>query len=113
MKRLYITTLLSMLLSSCTNYIKVEDSAQNIRLYFTSDKTLIIPTNCEVLGEVIGTEGHWYSYLFFSNEHLTLGALNDLKNKAHALGANALKVHDDIDFKSSVTFFGQALKCEE
>ena len=34
--------------------------------------------DCRYLGEVIGSEGHWYTYLFISNRKLTQGALNDM-----------------------------------
>jgi len=50
------------------------------------------------MGEVIGTEGHWYNYLFMSNKNITQGALNDIKNQAQKLGAKAVHIHSNMFF---------------
>jgi pimeloyl-CoA synthetase len=63
------------------------------------------------MGSVVGTEGHWYDYLFIDNKSLTYAALNDLRNSGHKLGANIIYVDDDIGFATSVTFYGQAYRC--
>lgn len=64
--------------------------------------------NCTHLGEVIGGEGDWYTWLFISNANLTQDALNDMKNLAHAMGADTVIVYRNIGFATSVTLLGQA-----
>lgn len=67
--------------------------------------------DCRYLGEIVGSEGHWYTYLFISNTNLTQGALNDLQNKANTIGANVVFINDNISFTTSVTFYGQGYFC--
>lgn len=67
--------------------------------------------DCHYLGEIIGSEGHWYSYLFVSNRALVQGAINDLYNQANNIGANVVFISDDVSFNTSVTFYGQAYNC--
>ena len=114
---LFLTILLIALLSSCTNIIRTNEDSDSVRLFFLKqvvDKSLIDEheRDCTHLGEVIGSEGHWYTYLFISNVNLTQGALNDMKNKALAMGANTVIVYNYIStFATSVTFLGQAYNC--
>ncbi len=49
------------------------------------------PQGCERLGEVLGKQGNWFTGPAVKNEDLVVGAMNDLKNKAHALGANVVQ----------------------
>lgn len=37
------------------------------------------PDRCEYKGEVTGSEGHWYNYIFMTNDAMMQGAMNDLK----------------------------------
>lgn len=66
---------------------------------------------CEWKGEVTGNEGHWYNYLFFANDTMIRGALNELKSNAHNIGANTVFLLSPIDFATSVTFVGTAYHC--
>jgi len=68
--------------------------------------------HCSFKGEIIGSEGHWYSYLFMSNTDITQGALNDVKNKAAGQGSNIVIIHQVGDFLTSVTFVGQSYYCK-
>ena len=45
------------------------------------------------------------------NRKLIQGVLNDLHNRANAMGANVVYVSDNINFVTSVTFYGQAYFC--
>ena len=114
---LFLTILLIALLSSCTKIIRTNEDSDSVRLYFLKqvvDKSAVaeLERDCTHPGEVIGSEGHWYTYLFTSNVNLTQGALNDMKNNAHAMGANTVIVHNYIsNFATSVTFLGQAYAC--
>ena len=42
---------------------------------------------CQYLGSVIGEQGGALSGKYTSNRNLAQGALNDMKNKAYAMGA--------------------------
>ena len=110
----YISTVcIGLIITSCST-IQKSPEAEHVRLIFNKEFDIASKrvTTCRHLGEIVGSDGHWYSYLFISNTSLTHGAFNDLHNKAHALGANIVYVDDDIGFSSSVTFYGQAYDCE-
>lgn len=51
------------------------------------------PERCEYKGEVTGSEGHWYNYIFMTNDAMMQGAMNDLKKQCggHRRGHS---VHD-------------------
>jgi len=49
---------------------------------------------CNFLGEIIGSQGNWFTGDFTSNENLVIGARNELRNKAHHLGGNVIYVQD-------------------
>lgn len=67
--------------------------------------------DCEWLGEVTGSEGHWYSYLFYPNDVMVQGAQNDIKNRAKKLGANTVFMVNPQDFATSFTLMGNAYAC--
>lgn len=102
-----------LLTTSCSTIQKQADN-KPVRLIFYNELNIIsedkAPT-CRYLGEIIGSEGHWYSYLFITNTNLTQGALNDIYNKANDLGANTVYIDNQIPFATSVTFYGQAYSC--
>ena len=116
MKTLLLFTLL-ITLSSCTNYIRPVGESENVRIFFTKNMleqatVKDLATHCAFKGEVIGSEGHWYSYLFMSNVDMTQGALNDVKNKAAKQESNIVIIHQVGDFITSVTFVGQSYFCK-
>lgn len=86
----------------------IEPNAEIIRLYEDHEQV----AECRFVSEVIGSEGHWYNYLFISNRNLTQGAINDIKIRARQLGANSIHIHTNIYFTTSVTLLGQAYDCE-
>jgi len=107
--------LVALSLSSCSHENVKHPDNKPVRLIFKYELGIVAPDTtpeCRYLGEVIGSEGHWYTYLFISNTDLTQGALNDIYNKANALGANVVFISDNIHFVTSVTFYGQAYNCE-
>jgi len=53
---------------------------------------LSVPQGCKYLGAVVGTEGGPFIGIWTSNQNLSQGALNDLKNKALGLGANFVQL---------------------
>jgi Domain of unknown function (DUF4156) len=98
------------MISSCSliQTKQVIPGAQTVRLY--EDATSLV-ADCTFLGEIIGSEGHWYNYLFMSNKNLAQGAINDIKNEAWNLGANSVHAHINLLFATSVTIVGQAYRC--
>jgi hypothetical protein len=95
--------------SSSSNHAEKHPNNKLVRLIQKHELKIVAGDNvpdCHYLGEVIGSEGHWYNYLFISNRKLTQGALNDMYNRA-----NVVYVSDDINFATSVTFYGQAYFC--
>ncbi len=112
--KIYLTILLSFIIISCSSMAQKSPDNRPIRLIQKSELNIITngkTPDCRYLGEVIGSEGHWYTYLFVSNRNLTQGALNDMYNRANAMGANVVYISDDINFVTSVTFYGQAYFC--
>lgn len=96
-------------LSACSliEVNKIEQGAESVRLFDEYQQV----KNCQFITEVIGTQGHWYDYLFISNKDLTQGALNNLKNEAKKVTANAVHLHSNMGFSTSVTLMGQAYRC--
>ncbi len=108
--KLLLSSLLLVLLSGCAtpkNILNTQASDVHIRMDMGFKAQ-----DCEWKGEVIGSEGHWYSYLFYNNDVLTRGAVNAVKNQAHELGANTVFTLPNNDFKTSVTVFGSAYYCQ-
>ena len=115
--KILLSLLLLFILSSCTNFIKPDEEAESVRIFFTKNmlETATVKDleeHCAFKGEIIGSEGHWYSYLFMSNADITQGALNDVKNKAAEQGSNIVIIHQVGDFLTSVTFVGQSYFCK-
>ncbi|ABU72129.1 DUF4156 domain-containing protein [Vibrio campbellii] len=70
------------------------------------------PDQCEYLGEVTGSEGHWYSYLFYTNDAMMHGAMVDLKNNAVLLNADTVYMISPQDFATSFSVLGTAYRCQ-
>ena len=100
--------LLAGLLSSCAvatlnkDAAHVEIAAEPLKL-----------ANCQYLGEVTGTEGHWYTYLFLTNRTMVQSAVNDLRNRAAALGGDTVFIRENTPFVTSVTLLGLVYRCNK
>ncbi|WP_444495112.1 DUF4156 domain-containing protein [Vibrio sp. YIC-376] len=70
------------------------------------------PAQCEYLGELTGSEGHWYNYLFYSNDDMIKGAINDLKNNAMAINADTVFMISPQYFVTSFSVLGTAYRCK-
>ena len=118
MKILLPILAIALLSSACANWHHTNKNSDSVQLYFSlkhrvDDKLLTeFDQKCERLGEVIGSEGRWFNFLFISNKLLTQGALNDIKNQAYKVGADKVVVHKKLDFQTSVTILGQAYDCK-
>lgn len=55
------------------------------------------PTGCRLLGEAVGKQGNAFTGDFISNENLMIGARNDLKNKAAAMGGNVVQAQSMLN----------------
>lgn len=66
---------------------------QGARVEIRTDR----PTNCKMLGEVVGSQGNVFSGDFTTDRALLEGARNDLRNKAAALGANVVQVQSTLN----------------
>jgi hypothetical protein len=107
---------LALFLISCSRIIRTQEGAESVQLFFLEQSgngrhIQSLETSCEFVGEVIGSEGHWYSFWFISNTLLLQGAINDLKNSIYAKGGNVAIVYSNLDFTTSVTLLGQAYNC--
>ncbi len=104
-----LPVILMFFLSSCSllEIKKIKPGDETVRLYSDEEKV----RDCTFIDEVIGTQGHWYDFLFLSNKNLTQGAINDLKSQAKNIGANSVHIHTNMAFQTSVTLLGQAYKC--
>lgn len=102
-------SLVAVFMAGCTSPMKRLDSpAQTVHLRMDAG---FDADDCQWLGEVTGSEGHWYSYLFFTNDVMVQGAMNDIKNRAKKLGANTVFVTAPQDFTTSFTVMGSAYRC--
>jgi len=97
--------------SSCSllDTHKINEDAKQVRIYSDYEQV----ESCRYLGELVGSEGHWYSFFFLSNPDLTRSSIIDLKNQANAMGANSIHMQNHMGFNTSVTFVGQAYHCPE
>ncbi|WP_039970622.1 DUF4156 domain-containing protein [Vibrio halioticoli] len=106
-----LVCLLSVVLTACTTPSNtLLDGAQQVQVR-TNNAPLI--QNCDWVGEVTGNEGHWYSYLFYGNDVLVRGAINDIKNNAYKIQANTVVLLSPHYFKTSATLIGTAYYCPQ
>ena len=93
---------------SATNVL--EPKASDVRIY----TNIVLPDQCKYLGEVIGSEGFWYNFLFVSNYDLTKGARDDLRNQAHELGGNIVQVETrSFNYATSTVYVGNVYDCPD
>ena len=110
MKKEWVALAMSGTLLGCTTPTSSPNNeADKVQMDFHG---LINIEQCEYKGEVTGSEGHWYSYLFFPNDTLIQGAMNELKSNTIELGADTVIFTLPQDFSTSVTMLGTAYLCE-
>lgn len=103
---------ITFIVSACT-VMQPHPDNNPVRLFFYNEIKIANSNvaNCKYLGMLVSSQGHWYNYLFISNTELTSGAINDMRNKANKIGADAVYINNNIDFVTSVTWVGQAYNC--
>ncbi|MEC6881348.1 DUF4156 domain-containing protein [Photobacterium piscicola] len=110
MKKLIVSSMLAstLLLSGCVTFPTTEST--NVDVVWDDTKAI---ENCERLGIVYGSEGHFYDYWFHADKDMVWGAINQMRIKAAALGANTVYLYQPLDFSSSVTMFANAYLCQQ
>ncbi|MDF2155489.1 DUF4156 domain-containing protein [Vibrio sp. CAU 1672] len=109
MLRFCICLTCAALLLGCTTPHHVADAhSQQVELRLDGQ---FDASQCDYLGDVIGSEGHWYSYLFYTNDAMIQGAINQLKNNAAMLGADTVYMVAPQDFVTSFSVLGTAYRC--
>jgi len=100
-----------LLLTSCSmiDMNQLNEKAKVVRIYDHPSQI----KDCRFIADIVGTQGHWYNSLYVSNKDLVFGAMNDIKNQANTLGANAIYTQDIMLFATSVTIWGQAYHCQQ
>ena len=107
--------LLPVILIGCSaNQVKPEAAHVDI-VHEKPDKT-----KCKFVGEVVGSQGNWFTGDFTSNEALVIGARNTLRNEAHKLGGNVVFVQNMSNTNAwgslgttNTTAIGKAYNCSE
>jgi Domain of unknown function (DUF4156) len=76
------------------------------------------PSNCQFLGEVVGSQGNWWTDDVTSTKNKMVGARNELRNQAFAMGATHVQVMESRNTRSKVSFdvtnttvIGNAFRC--
>ena len=105
--------LISALLTGCSAHQVVPEAASVDIVYERPDKT-----KCKFIGEVVGSQGNWFTGDFTSNEALVVGARNALRNNAYQLGGNVVFVQNMSNTNAwgslgttNTTAIGRAYKC--
>ena len=106
---LLLTSSLFVLLQNSCSHIPLEDGATSVAVYYSLNEK----TNCDYVGDVIGSDGNVMTFLFMSNTSLTRGALNDVRNKARAMGGDTVFIiREQLLYRTSTTFVGSVYNCE-
>lgn len=110
MKKLIVSSMLAstLLLSGCVTFPTTEST--NVDVIWDDVKAI---ENCERLGIVYGSEGHFYDYWFHADKDMLWGTINQMRIKAAALGANTIYLYQPLGFSSSVTMFANAYLCQQ
>ncbi|SKA43411.1 hypothetical protein CZ814_02448 [Photobacterium toruni] len=98
----------TLLLSGCVTFPTTEST--NVDVIWDDVKAI---ENCERLGIVYGSEGHFYDYWFHADKDMLWGTINQMRIKAAALGANTIYLYQPLGFSSSVTMFANAYLCQQ
>lgn len=81
-------TLIASVLSGCAA-IQPSNPAVNSSVIATPNPP---PKNCKYLGQVLGSQGNFFTGRYTSNANLEQGAMNDLKNKTYEMGGNYVQL---------------------
>ncbi|ASI88801.1 DUF4156 domain-containing protein [Vibrio mediterranei] len=99
-------------LQGCSTPANQLSSPQAERVEVRLDATMDV-SSCAWKGDITGSEGRWYSSIFYGNDALARGAMNDIKNHASELEADTVLLLSPLDFQTSVTLIGSAYRCKK
>ncbi|MDD3265714.1 MAG: DUF4156 domain-containing protein [Burkholderiales bacterium] len=88
MNKNIIVLLTSVSLIACSA-IKTNPNAQKVMVMNSQQ---VVPSGCQYLGQVSGSQGNFFTGTYTTNQNLAVGAMNDLKNKAADLGGNYIQL---------------------
>ncbi|MBY6187427.1 DUF4156 domain-containing protein [Marinobacter hydrocarbonoclasticus] len=94
-------------LSGCVTFPTTE--SEQVKVTWDDSQAI---AHCQYKGTVIGSEGHFYDYWLHADKDMVWGSLNQMRIKTAALGGDTLYLYRPLDFKSSVTMFGNAYDCQ-
>ncbi|MCW8108380.1 DUF4156 domain-containing protein [Alteromonas ponticola] len=104
---------LIILLSACSANRAIPQASYVELINEVPDKS-----RCRYLGEIVGSQGNWFTGDFTSNENLIIGARNELRNKAYQLGGNVVHVQNMSNTNAwgslgttNTTVVGKAYRC--
>ena len=105
---------MALLIAGCSAH-QLKPEASSVMLVINKPDT----AQCKFLGEIIGSPGNWGTEEYSSNEVLMVGASNDLRNQAYAMGGNAIylqKVNDASSWillgTTSISLSGLVYHCK-
>jgi hypothetical protein len=108
------TILVLAILSNSCAATKVLKEARSIELVNEKPN----PSKCKFVGEIVGSQGNWFTGDLTSNKDLVIGARNELRNEAYNLGANVVYIQDMKNTNAwgslgttNTTAVGKAYKC--
>jgi hypothetical protein len=103
-----INSLFLLLLNCCAH--SLENNAASVDVYYS----LAEKTNCDYVGDVIGSDGNYLTFLFISNTDLTRGALNNIRNNAMAMGGDSVFIlREKLQYSTTTTFVGSVYSCHK
>jgi hypothetical protein len=113
MKKLTIVVCVAILSGCAANAVRPE--AQNIEIVSEAPSK----DQCKFLGDVFGSQGNWVTGDWTSNKNLMIGARNELRNEAYALGGNVVHIQDMKSTNAwgslgttNTTAVGKAYRCK-
>jgi len=111
MRRARLSILITPVLFGCAAK-RLQPGAERVLL--SNDKP---PSDCVFVGDVVGGQGNWWTDDITSTKNLVEGSRNDLKNRAHAIGANYVHIqqvgHDSSYLGGGkIGISGNAYRCK-
>ena len=103
MKKRVMTLALAASLTGCVTFPTQE--SEQVQVLWDNVNAI---ENCELMGTVIGSEGHFYDYWLHADKDMVWGTLNQMRIKAADLGADTLYLYQPLSFSTSVTMFANA-----
>jgi hypothetical protein len=113
--KILFTFVIASFLSGCAAVQVVPEAASVDIVIEHPDKS-----KCKFLGEVIGSQGNWFTGDYTSNENLMIGARNELRNETYKLGGNVVFIQNMANASAwgslgttNTTAVGKAYKCTD